>query len=98
MQFVKHDWRVMGTNCIDNRFVFITQSSKDMICEIFFIHRLAKKCKFICTSLNNLHIFRNCFGTLGACFDLILDLLDAATKGHKCGKGDPMLLWMNEFE
>ena len=28
-----------------------------------------------------MHIFRYCFGALGACFNLILDLLDATTRG-----------------
>ena len=81
MQFVKHDRHFIGTNCIDNGFVFITQSNKDMICEIFFIYGFSEKREFICTSPNKFHIFRDGFGALGACFNFILDLLDATTGG-----------------
>ena len=79
MNFLKGDGHFTSINRIDNSFVFLPKSLKNLINEIFFINGFSKKSKFIGPILDKLHVLRDRLGTLDTILQLVLDLFDVTT-------------------
>ena len=76
---------------ISKGFVIIIQVVQDFVNKILMIKRFPKSNKLIGSTLDKLHVFSDCLGTLDRGLELVLDLLNMPMRSTNIcvGQGEP---------